>query len=388
MVQYNKKVVCLIPARGGSSGIPHKNLIELSRKPLLAHSIVAALGSKYITDVYVSTDDQEIGAVAKEWGSQVIKRPVAIAGDNSPSEEALLHFARQVNFGILVFLQCTSPLTTSADIDSALEYFIVGKHDSLLSVCEDRGGFLCGGFNWSAGRSQNYNYQKRPLRQQRKEKALRENGAIYIMTKPGLLKYKNRLFGRIGFYVMPHIHSFEIDEPEDVELLRYMYPYVINQRIDLLPKINGIKMLLFDVDGVFTDGTFYRDKEGKESVRFSRIDGKGIELLRNKGYIIGVISAEDSDIVRSRMEKLRIAEIFLGVKDKKKIYELLKKKYKLKDSNICFVGDDIQDIGVLKCAGLACCPANAQREVMALCDYVSTAGGGQGFVRDVCNLFL
>lgn len=213
------KIVSIIPARGGSKGIPRKNLIKINRIPLVAHSIKTSKGSRYVQETYVSTDDAEIAKVAKNYGAKVIKRPKKYASDTASSESVLLHFAKEIDFDILVFLQCTSPLTSPKDIDGAVKQFLSKKHDSLLSVTENTGGFLCGGFLWNGkGKPINYDYKKRPRRQEI-GMIYRENGALYIMRKKGLLKHKNRLYGKPGLYVMPRLRSFEIDEPSDFKFL-------------------------------------------------------------------------------------------------------------------------------------------------------------------------
>jgi CMP-N,N'-diacetyllegionaminic acid synthase len=218
-MKKSPKIVAIIPARGGSKGIPGKNIKLLNGKPLISYAINAAKDSKYINEVYVSTDDDEIAKISSKFGAKILKRPAEFATDTASSESVLLHFAENVDFDILVFLQCTSPLTITQDIDGALELFLSKRYDSVLSVCEDHGGFLCGGFTWDEdGKSVNYDYAKRPRRQDIK-KTYRENGAIYIMAKNGLLKYKNRLYGKVGLYKMPRQRSFEIDEKGDFELL-------------------------------------------------------------------------------------------------------------------------------------------------------------------------
>ncbi|MFX1385066.1 MAG: KdsC family phosphatase [Promethearchaeota archaeon] len=152
--------------------------------------------------------------------------------------------------------------------------------------------------------------------------------------------------------------------------------------------IKEIKLIIFDVDGVFTDGTVYLDETGKEMLRFSRIDGRGIELIRNKALKTAVMSSEDSKIVEFRMKKLKIDDILLGILGKLEEYNSLKKKYRLEDKNICFLGDDTQDLEVMRVVGFACCPANAQKEIKKICHYISPFTGGSGFVRDVCNIIL
>jgi len=343
-----------------------------------------------INEVYVSTEDKEIAEVSRRYGARVVDRPRELAADDSSSEAALLHFAEEVDFDIMVFMQCTSPLTTAADITKAVEIYLSGRYDSVLSVTEDHGGFLCGGFTWDEdGNSVNYDYRNRPRRQDRK-KPYRENGAIYITSKENLLKHKNRLNGKVGLYIMPSLRSYEIDDMDDLNFLREIF-YIVKRRggiNGLKEKIKSIKMVIFDVDGVFTDGSVYLDKAGMESLKFSRIDGKGIELLRKQNIKTAVITAENSEIVRSRMEKLKIDGIFMGESDKIKVYESLKNKYYLEDKNICFIGDDLQDLESIKTAGLSVCPENAQQEIKNNCDYVSTLTGGQNFIREICNIII
>ncbi len=157
---------------------------------------------------------------------------------------------------------------------------------------------------------------------------------------------------------------------------------------DLKKIIKELKLIIFDVDGVFTDGSVFLSENGKEMLKFSRIDGRGISLIRQKDFKTAVITSEDSEIVKLRMNKLKIDNIFVGIKDKMNIYNELKSKYSLNDNNICFLGDDTQDLEILKIVGFSCCPSNAQRIVKEHSIYKSSFKGGEGFVRDVCNLIL
>lgn len=383
----NKKIVVVIPARGGSKGVPGKNIKEINRKPLISYNIEAAKEAKYVDEVYVSTDSDKIFDVSKDFGAEVIRRPDELATDEASSESALIHFAEEVDFDILVFMQCTSPLTLSDDVDGAIEEYFRDGVDSVLSVCDSHGGFLCGGFTWQeGGKLIGYDYMKRPRRQEMK-KEYRENGAIYVMSKEGLLKHRNRLYGNIGFYVMPYSRSFEIDEVEDFELLEKIFP-VLKKEMRLERVVKKIKMVVFDVDGVFTDGSVYLSEDNKEMLKFSRVDGKGIQLLRENGFDLAVISLEDSDIVRNRMKKLGINEVHLGVKNKLQIFNDIKDRYQLVDEEICFCGDDIQDIKVLKKVKLSCCPNNSLDIVKDICFYKSQYKGGKGFVRDVANILI
>ena len=380
------RIISIIPARGGSKGILRKNIKFLYNKPLIAYSIEQSLKSKLINDTFVSTEDDEIKIISRKYGAKVINRPPELATDTASTESVLLHASEVLNnnFNYMVLLQPTSPIRYSKQIDKAIELIISQKGDSLLSVFENHS------FLWAKnGTSINFNYKTRPRRQD-KDWELVENGSIYITRKEILLKEKNRLGGKILTYLMPRWMSFEIDEQLDFELVEYLLKTKYREfNLDYYKKIiKDLKLIIFDVDGVFTDGSVYLDNKNNESLRFSRIDGKGIELLLEKGFDLAVITSENSEIVKSRMEKLKIRDIFIDIKDKIKIYNELKEKYKLEDKNICFLGDDIQDLNILKIVGFSCCPINAQRVVKENSIYNSPLKGGEGFVRDVCNLIL
>ncbi|MFW6046678.1 MAG: cytidylyltransferase domain-containing protein [Candidatus Woesearchaeota archaeon] len=378
MSYKGKKIIAVIPARGGSKGIPGKNIKLLAGKPLIAWTIEEINASGYIDECYVSTDNGKIKEIAKEYGAKIIERPSSISGDRASTELALMHTAEVLNeeFDVLALFQCTSPLRYTYQIDEALEKMFSEEADSLLS------GYKNDVFFWdNNGNSINYDFNNRPRRQD-KDWEFVENGSFYFTKKEILMHNRNRLGGKISQYIMPKWMSFEIDEPLDFEVIEFlMSKKYSKEKLD----VNKLKMILFDVDGIFTDGSVYLDGEGKEMLKFSRIDGKGIEMLKKAGFIIGIISSEDSSVVKNRMNKLKLHEVRLGIKDKLGVYRELKEKYKVKDHEICFCGDDVQDIPVLQKVGLSCCPKNAQEEVKCISKYVSTREGGKGFVREIAN---
>ena len=219
----NRDIVAIILARGGSVGIERKNLMPIGGIPLIGRSVLAARRAPSVSRVYVSTDDEEIAAVAEGFGANIISRPAEFATSTASSESALLHFAEQVPADSYVFLQCTSPFTTAHDIEGAIRKHNEEGIDSVIAVTDDHGGFLCGGFTWDEdGRSVNYDYTNRPRRQDMK-KTFRENGAVYVMTRDGLMLHKNRLHGKVGLYVIPRHRSFEVDEADDLSLAEHHF---------------------------------------------------------------------------------------------------------------------------------------------------------------------
>ncbi|MFH1439833.1 MAG: acylneuraminate cytidylyltransferase [Candidatus Woesearchaeota archaeon] len=388
----NKKILAIIPARGGSKRIPKKNILPIAGKPLIAYSIEAALKTKKIDKIVVSTDDKEIAKIAEKYGAEVIIRPLEISKDNSPTEEAMIHAIKELEKkdykpDYIVLLQPTSPLRGHKIIDQAIEKALTSNADTVLSVCEMQHYYLSGLIKNDV---YNPEYTIRPMSQDMPVK-FRENGSIYVTKTDVLLEKKNRLGDKLVAVVMNPLNSIDIDTIKDFELAEKILPClkdkedekIINKKI-----LSKIKMILFDVDGIFTDGSVYLDKDGHESLKFSRIDGKGIELLRNKGMTLGVVSSEDTDIVRKRMEKLKIKEIHIGIKDKLKTYNHLKEKYNMKDEEICYCGDDIQDLIVMEKVGYPCCPKNAHKSIIAVSKYISNKCGGQGFIREIAEQFI
>lgn len=212
--------VSVIPARGGSKGIERKNIVPFLGAPLLTHTVDQALASERVDRTYVSTDDDEIATVARDAGADVIDRPAEIAGDRSPTEEALKHAlsvvrADGVDPTVVVLLQCTSPLRRREDIDEAVALVTNDGYDSALSCCEDHS------FYWreedDTAVPVNYDPRNRPMRQELTSR-YRENGSIYV-TRADILEAEDcRLGGDIGIHEMPGTLSVEIDTPADLRL--------------------------------------------------------------------------------------------------------------------------------------------------------------------------
>jgi len=216
------ETAAIIPARGGSKGIPRKNLLDLCGRPLIAWSIRQALAADGIDSVWVTSDSSEILAAAEREGAHAIERPAEIAGDTASSEAAWAHALDAIEAGgrtvdRVVAMQATSPIREAADLAGALDRFERERFDSLLSVCEVEDFFM-----WRAGadgapESVNYDWRDRRRRQQIEKRYL-ENGSFYIFRPAVLRDGNNRLGGRIGMYVMARHKMFQIDNPDDVTL--------------------------------------------------------------------------------------------------------------------------------------------------------------------------
>lgn len=221
------KICCFIPARGGSKGIVKKNIIDFLGKPLLAHSIEHALHSKHDIDVYVSSDCDEILSTAKKYGAKIIKRPLELSSDICSSESALLHAIETVEkneeFEICLFLQATSPLRESLDIDNVIDKLINENLDSVFSgsILED---FLIWELDEAGNlNGVNFDFKNRKRRQDNKNVQFVENGSIYAFRKESFKKSKNRIHGKFSIALMENWKNFEIDSIEDYELCKIIH---------------------------------------------------------------------------------------------------------------------------------------------------------------------
>lgn len=211
----------IILARGGSKGIKNKNLIIIKKKPLLYWSIIKSSNSKKIKYTWVSSDKKKILDFAKKNGAKTILRPKKYSTDSSTSESAWKHainfiVKKKYKIDLIVGIQPTSPIRDSIDFDNAIKYFLKKKLDSLFSATK-----IHDFFTWSIYKGNikaNYDYKKR-LRRQKIKKNYLENGSFYIFKKNYFLKYNNRLFGKIGAFIMEKKKSFQIDDLIDVKII-------------------------------------------------------------------------------------------------------------------------------------------------------------------------
>lgn len=221
------EVLCIIPARGGSKGVPRKNIRLLAGKPLIVYSIEHAMEAKCIDRVVVSTDDKEIAEISQDHGAEVINRPKEISGDKDSSESALLHVLTQLkkNEGyepdLVVFLQATSAIRNPGDIDGTFGKLVKSKADSCFSAYAEhfmaRWGIGAGG----AAIPLNMELSKRPLRQDLPIQYL-ENGSIYVLKPWVLYETGDRLGGKIVIYPMNRLDSLQIDTLEDIKLVEQL----------------------------------------------------------------------------------------------------------------------------------------------------------------------
>ena len=224
------EIVAIIPARGGSKGIPRKNIKQLFGKPLIVWTIEHAKKSRYIGRITVSTEDKEIAEISKKYGAEVIERPEELAKDETPTIDVIFHVLRvqAENFepGAIVLLQPTSPLRNTQDIDNAIELFLKNDCESVVSVCEVEHSLYWGFEIENRCLKPIFGGKYLNMRRQDLSKVYTPNGAIYVSTPEILWKYKSFYCSKTIPYIMPPERSVDIDNEIDfmlAELLMRKY---------------------------------------------------------------------------------------------------------------------------------------------------------------------
>jgi len=227
------RVLALIPARGGSKGIPGKNIKKFNNKPLIYWTINNCLNNHLIDDVYVSSDSEDILNIAIKYKAKIIKRPKNISGDKASSESAVLHAINNINkkYDYVVLVEPTNPLKKNEDIDRALKKMKKENLDSLFSATQ-----LIDFMFWKKDnkiyKSFNYNYKKRGIRQGREDNFFLENGNFYIFKPNIIKKYNNRLGGKIGVFLSPIYQYAEIDDISQWNYTEMLHRYLLNLEKD------------------------------------------------------------------------------------------------------------------------------------------------------------
>lgn len=378
--------VAFIPVRGGSKSIPLKNIKHICGKPLVYWVTRAANECRFIDKIYIATDNCEIKQTVENFlfdKVEVIGRTQASAVDTASTELAMLEFAEQYVFENIVLIQATSPLLKSLDLDKGFEIFNSNHVDSVISVVKQKR------FNWEIKQDgfaypTNYDIFYRPRRQEF-EGYYVENGAFYITTRTALIKNKNRISGNIMPAIMDESSFFEIDEPSDWVIVENL----LKRSLSINPEINrNIKLFMTDCDGCLTDGGMYYSESGDELKKFNAKDGMGFKLLHENGIKTGIITGENVELNYRRACKIKADYIYCGITDKLEVLKKLCKELNIGLDNIAYVGDDINDIDVIKSVGYGCCVNDSIELLKQYADYISSKNGGAGAVRDCIDTIL
>lgn len=382
-------VVAIIPARGGSKGIPGKNLATIGGRSLVGRSVLAARRSGVADEVIVSTDSDDIGAEALRFGATVVNRPADLSGDTASSESAVVHALEQSSLGIgsyddvVLFIQCTSPFIDPVGLARATQRVLRDELDVAFAATRSHG------FIWrdDGGSAVGVNHDHR-VRQRRQDRPVEyvETGAFYAMRADRFLRDEHRFGGRIGVEEVPHSQAIEIDDPDDLERAR-----VLAGGVDPLGPSSldaaAIDALVMDFDGVHTDNSAYVDQHGTESARVNRSDGMGVAHALKSGLPMLILSTETNPIVERRAEKLGV-ECISGCEDKLAKLKQWVRENGLVGERIAYIGNDLNDLGCLQWVGSPIVVSDAHPALLQLSVFVTSRPGGHGAVREVTDALV
>jgi YrbI family 3-deoxy-D-manno-octulosonate 8-phosphate phosphatase len=401
------EILSLIPARGGSKGIPHKNIRNFAGWPLIAWSIAAAKQSELVTRVIVSTDDEEIASVARTYGAETpFLRPSELAQDKTtdlPVFEQALKWLEEVEGykpEIVVQLRPTSPIRPRGMIDDAVHILMDHKDADCV-----RGVVPAGQNPHKMWRFDGDNKPMKPL--------------LVVDGIPEPYNAPRQILPPV-YWQTGHIDAIRASTIAEKHSLTgdVIYPLMIDPRytvdIDTLPDwakyealvYSGlemaspgdksrrkmpetIKLIVTDFDGVITDGRVWTDENGRETVAASRSDSMRIRELHERGIEVMILSSEVNPVVNARAKKMGIDAIHgLSLNEKGEALMRFLAEKKLDPAQIVYIGNDFNDLPCFEVAGWSVAVADAYPEVLRSADYVLKTPGGFGALRELCDLIL
>ncbi|MGA5328594.1 cytidylyltransferase domain-containing protein [Streptomyces griseoincarnatus] len=432
-----RRVLAVIPARGGSKGVPAKNLAPVGGVPLVARAVRECRAARHVTDVVVSTDDAAIAETARQAGAEVVLRPADLAGDTATSEAAVLHAldAHEALHGarvdVVLLVQCTSPFLTREDVDGVAAAVADGGADTAVTVAPFHGflwrdagtgapgadvaaghGPVLGAGAASApdrgtgtgapsgpgddpaaaraepaagGHGVNHDKSFRPRRQDRPQDFL-ETGAAYAMDAAGLREHGHRFFGRTDLVRTDPARVLEVDDPHDLARARALAPLLDAGRTGL-PTADDIDAVVLDFDGTQTDDRVLIDADGREFVSVHRGDGLGVAALRRGGLKLLILSTEQNPVVAARARKLKIP-VLHGVDRKDLALKQWCEEQGIAPERVLYVGNDVNDLPCFALVGWPVAVASAHDAVRGAARAVTTLPGGDGAVREIAGWIL
>ncbi|MEO8355854.1 MAG: acylneuraminate cytidylyltransferase [Chloroflexota bacterium] len=403
------EILALIPARGGSKGIPRKNIRNFAGYPLIAWSIAAAKQSALVTRVIVSTDDEEIAAVAREYGAETpFLRPVELAQDKTTDLPVFEHAIQwlEENEGyhpeIIVQLRPTSPIRPKNMLDDAIRILL--NHSDADCV---RGVVPAGQNPFKMWR---FDGEDRPIQPLLAVDGIAEpynaprqilpvvywqTGHIDAIRVSTILQKKSLTGDVIYPLVIDPRYTVDIDHLSDWT----KYEALANNELEMVtpgissvvkrPMPEKIDLIICDFDGVLTDNRVWVDQDGKESVAAFRSDSLRVKELRAIGIEVMILSSEPNPVVRARAKKMGVESIHgIGINDKGRVMRDVLEQKKVKAGNVIYIGNDINDLPCFEVAGWSVAVADAFPEVLRAADHVLARPGGHGALRELCDLLL
>ena len=401
------EILVLIPARGGSKGIPRKNMRSFAGYPLIAWSIAAGVQARTASRVIVSTDDEEIARVAREYGAETpFMRPYELAQDRTsdlPVFEHALKWLEDIESykpDIVVQLRPTSPIRPKDCVDDAVRILIENSDADCV-----RGVVPAGQNPHKMWRFNGYDKPMKPLLEvegisepynaprQILPPVYWQTGHIDVIRTSTITR-KHSLTGSVVYpLVIDARYTMDIDTLADwakYEALVYSGLEMVTPDKKLRrPMPKKIELIICDFDGVITDNRVWTDEAGNESIAAFRSDSLHIKELNEMGIEVMILSSEPNPVVAARAKKMGVEGIHgVGIHDKGRAMREVLERKNVSAENAVYIGNDLNDIPCFEIAGWSVAVADAYPEVIRAADHILTRTGGHGALRELCDLIL
>lgn len=402
------EVLAIIPARGGSKGIPRKNIRPFAGYPLIAYSIAAGLQAATVTRTIVSTDDEEIAAVARQFGAETpFIRPAELAQDKTTDlpvfQHALRWLAEHENYrpDVVVQLRPTSPIRPRDCVDRAVRLLL--DHQDADCVR----GVVPAGQNphkmWRLPEGENgpmknlldvpgipepYNAPRQIL-----PDVYWQTGHVDAIRTATILQKGSMSGERIYPLIIDPRYTVDLDNLYDWAKYEWLATF---GSLDFVwpgrarrPMPEKIDLVVLDFDGVVTDNRVWTDQDGWEMVSASRSDSLWLGELRDRGVQVVILSSEPNQVVKARARKMGLEAVHgVGIKEKGEALKNLLSEKNIEAAHTIYVGNDINDLPCFEIAGWGVAVADAYPEVLRAADYVLSRPGGHGALRELCEMIL
>jgi N-acylneuraminate cytidylyltransferase len=402
------EVLAIIPARGGSKGIPRKNIRNFCGSPLIAYSIAAALHSESVTRTIVSTDDEEIAAVARQWGAETpFLRPAEFAQDRTTDLPVFVHalqwLAEHEGYhpDVVLQLRPTSPIRPRGLVDDAVRILLAHEDADCVR------GVVPAGQNphkmWRLPHGENgpmtnlldvegipepYNAPRQILPDIYWQTGHIDAIRPVVMLEQGSMSGKN-----IYPLIIDPRYTVDLDNLYDWAKYEWLATF---GNLDMVwpGRVHRsmpakIELVVLDFDGVLTDNRVWVDQDGNEMVAAFRSDSLRMGELRKAGVEVIILSSETNPVVAARAKKMGIDAVQgVGIHDKGAALRELLESRKIDPAHVVFVGNDRNDLAAFEVAGWAVAVADAYPEVQRAADFVLSQPGGHGAVRELCDLIM
>ncbi|XP_030609504.1 N-acylneuraminate cytidylyltransferase A-like [Archocentrus centrarchus] len=383
-------VAAVILARGGSKGIPLKNIKMLAGVPLIGWVLRAAVDSGVFDSVWVSTDHKDIKEVAKAWGAQVHQRSAEVSRDSSSSIEAIQEFLdAHKEVGIVCNIQATSPCLHPHHVKNAVEKITVQGYDSVFAVVRRHQ------FRWkevNEGSCEqtvalNLDPAKRPRRQDWAGE-LYENGSFYFAKRDLIVNEGLLQGGKISYFEMEAKYSVDIDVDIDwpvAEQRVLSYGYFGKET----PEV--VRLMFCNVSGCLTDGKIFISASGEEMVSVNTRDATGLSMLQKEQVEVILLTSEedpiDSTLLKKIADRMKCKVEKVGKEPLNDLQKIVKDK-KLDWKDVAFMGFDHADVKCLNLAGLSAVPGDAPDVALKAAKHICQCSGGSGAVREFVERIL